>query len=109
ALAPDQGSQFAQDRSSLFGNDRTRPTRFNERRRNHFPDRIRRGAGRQAQRKRQALIAIARRARCRGAYPTPYYTALRIFALRVISPMPTETTVDAEDLKSCVRELRRFL
>jgi len=27
----------------------------------------------------------------------------------IVSPMPTETTVDAEDLKSRVRELRRFL
>src|SRR5260370_17992300 len=39
ALKANARSEFAQDRSGVFGNDRARPSRLDEGRRNHFPSR----------------------------------------------------------------------
>src|SRR2546423_10288209 len=58
ALPPNARSESAQDRCDVFGNNRARPARLDERRRNYFPDRID-GPGGQAQRLRAEIEAIA--------------------------------------------------
>src|SRR5713101_5418395 len=52
-------SEFAQDRSGLFGNERARPARSDEGRRNNFPGRIGCGPSRQAQRVGAQIILLS--------------------------------------------------
>src|SRR5712664_1812757 len=51
-------SESAQDRSGLFGNDRARPARSDEGRRNDFPSRIGGGPDEEAQRFRTAVRPV---------------------------------------------------